>query len=263
MKILAIVVAYEPDMELLMRNIGSFAGSVDKVLLWQNSPVGGSWPDNVELCGDGHNVGISKALNYGWRRASAEGYDFLLTMDQDSVWHGFEMFLGKVTTEGIFAPGINAACKDGLREHDLLFTSGMLVPVGILDAVGGYREDFFVDGIDNDLVFHARSLGFSTWLVGGCYLEHSLGHREVRCVLGRDVTTYNYSPARLYGIYRNNIIVIRSYPGTGHLRRTFLKSWIWRHPLQILLAESGRCKKFRAIWLGLIDGLLGRPPRQP
>ena len=38
MRILAIVVTYYPEKELLKKNISAFIDHVDKVLIWENTP---------------------------------------------------------------------------------------------------------------------------------------------------------------------------------------------------------------------------------
>ncbi len=37
--VLAIVIVYHPEEDLLLENISSFVGGVDKVWIWQNSPI--------------------------------------------------------------------------------------------------------------------------------------------------------------------------------------------------------------------------------
>ena len=69
MKILAIVVTYFPEKELLEKNISAFINDVDRVLIWENTPdekkLEYRFIDNskIEYCGDGINS-ISHALNY-------------------------------------------------------------------------------------------------------------------------------------------------------------------------------------------------------
>ena len=90
MKILAIVVTYYPEKNLLKKNINAFIEYVDKVLIWENTPESEKLSfrfihdEKIEYCGDGINS-ISHALNYGWKYAKRNGYDYLLTMDQDSI----------------------------------------------------------------------------------------------------------------------------------------------------------------------------------
>ena len=78
MRILAVIVVYNPDMEVLRRNIASFIGGVGKLLVWRNSPVDETavteghedWTEKVEFCGTGQNVGLPKAYNHAAARAS-------------------------------------------------------------------------------------------------------------------------------------------------------------------------------------------------
>ena len=95
-RILAVVVTYYPEEDLLKNNIAAFIDEVDKVLIWENTPdvekLQYRYIDNskVEYCGDSVNS-ISRGLNYAWRYAQKEKYDYLLTMDQDSVFLNFQV----------------------------------------------------------------------------------------------------------------------------------------------------------------------------
>ena len=278
MKVFAVTVVYEPDPELLLRSVVSYAGWVERVIVWRNSPLPadlearlqGAGP--VVLRGDGTNVGISVALNKAWREAAAEGADALLTMDQDSVWHDFPAYLAAVTgekaPEGFFCPAVNpdpAPVKSGkpgqtgIPEQRLLprltaFTSGMLIPLQVLDKVGGWCEDFKVDGVDNEFCLHARSLGVGLYQASCGSLEHRLGKVEKKRFLGLAFRVYNYSPERLYGIYRNNLAAIRKYRSvSAPFEREFRRTWFWRRPLRILLGEGEKTKKFIAIFRGIRD----------
>ena len=69
--VLAVIVVYNPDMELLHKNICAFVKHVDKVMIWDNTPGGTNrkmFDDYSQykfiFQGTGKNVGISKALNY-------------------------------------------------------------------------------------------------------------------------------------------------------------------------------------------------------
>ena len=159
MNILAIIVAYNPDRDLLERNIASFAPYVSKILIWRNSlfdlsdirlsrsagssvsvaagsGVAGSVElGKIEICGDGANAGIGKALNYAVDYARRGGYTHLLTMDQDSVWENFQEFLGGVEEyeasgkgPGLYGPAVyTAALSERMTPAESLITSGMLV----------------------------------------------------------------------------------------------------------------------------------------
>ena len=270
MRVLAVTVVYQPDPELLLRSVSSYAKAVETVLVWRNSPLSDTLEadlravGNIEFRGDGTNAGIAAALNAASREAASLGYDAVLTMDQDSVWHDAGAYLrltaGKDAPEGFFAPAVFAPDKapDPLSVSPdftpvpTAFTSGMLVPLAVIDKVGGWCEDFKVDGVDNEFCLHARSLGIPLWRTGGGWLEHSLGKVEIRSFLGLRFRVYNYSPERLFGIYRNNLIAIRKYRSiSGSFRRQFLLTWGWRRPLRMLLGEKDLKAKFSAVFRGI------------
>lgn len=92
MKLLAIVVLYYPDARV-KENIMSYAGQVDRLIVWNNTPAGdGDRPlrfdepteRKIVRMGTGRNAGIGAALNEAVRYGQAGGYTHLLTMDQDS-----------------------------------------------------------------------------------------------------------------------------------------------------------------------------------
>ena len=275
MRIIAIVTCYHPNPELLIRSITSYARHVDKLLVWRNSAL----PEELELelsgrfkaelRGDGTNVGISKALNSAWKEAVDGGYDCLLTMDQDSVWHNFDAFLTQVTSNGLslcfYSPRIVAAGSMPEPESESILiptasaiTSGMLIPVNVLNLVGGWDEDLRIDSVDDEFCFHAHSLGIKSWECRAGWLEHRFGDRRLVSLLWMQFHTYNYSPERLYGIYRDHIIVYRRYKGDDSkaAKRSFMRTWGRRRPIRILLGEKKRWAKLLAILRGVRDGFL-------
>ena len=254
-KILAVVVAYNPDPDLLRENLRAFADSVDHVLLWRNSPV--QLPSlDVETVGDETNQGISAALNYAAGRAIAEGYDYLLTMDQDSVWHEFPDFmalaLSENAPEGIYGPRLKDEPQPDYVRVTNLFTSGMLIPVPILKKLGGWRTDFTVDCLDVDLELRAESMGIHSYRLGEGGLVHRLGKRRRVWNL---FYVYDYPPERLYSIFRNHIIVFREYGSVAEpVLKQFIHSWVLRRIPRIILGERDVRAKLKAISRGIRDG---------
>ena len=86
MKLASVVVFYNPSDDNI-NNINAYKNIVDRVYVVDNSD-----DDIVRLKDDkvikyiklGQNLGIAKALNVGAEHAIADGYEWLLTMDQDS-----------------------------------------------------------------------------------------------------------------------------------------------------------------------------------
>ena len=140
MRILAVVILYNPDSKLLLKNLHGIAPFVDHILLWQNSEVDHStisgipYPEKFEWAGNCENKGISTALNYAWDYAVNNSYDYLLTMDQDSVFIGFDNYLSNIVgsdqPSGIYGPGVNWMAFAGtLRNFDFPITPATRFPL--------------------------------------------------------------------------------------------------------------------------------------
>ncbi len=254
-RILVIVVAYRPREARLAENLARFAPWVDRVLLWRNSPLQQAFPE-VELCGDESNRGIAPALNYALDYARREGYDWLLTMDQDSVWEDFLRYRNQVLSckeDALFGPPVNEPQTEAFQPCPFLITSGMLARTSVLERIGGWRADFYVDALDVDLVLKALSLGIPVYRVGAGLLRQQFGRKRK---LEAGFTVYDYPPERLYGIFRNHILTFRAHPEVaGPIRKMFFRRWVLSRIPRILLGEKNRWEKLKAIVRGIRDGL--------
>jgi rhamnosyltransferase len=125
----------------------------------------------IEYIWNGNNLGLAKALNIGAAKATECGYDYLLTMDQDS--RATPDMVLKLTQclnnydrakVGIVAP-FHITKASGSPEdvdcHEVLtvMTSGNLVNLTIYNSVGPFREDFFIDYIDEEYCLRLRQKG--------------------------------------------------------------------------------------------------------
>ena len=264
--ILAVVVTYFPEKELLDKNINAFILHVDKVLIWENTPSNKRegyrfiCHEKVEYCGDDINS-ISHALNYAWRYARDNGYDQLLTMDQDSCFENFPRYLKQTifnenAPTGIYVPPIKELrieINKDFEEINRPITSGMLIPVALIDRIGGWNEDFKVDAVDDEFCLHAHSLGIKIFAVKDIVMQHRIGEPIKRRLWGHMITLSNYSPNRLYGIYRNKIILARKYPQFSYMKED-LNSWL-RNIVWIFLFEGNKVRKLVSILRGCFAGL--------
>ena len=264
-KILAIVVTYYPEKELLVRNVQAFIGHVDKVLIWENTPS----PDKldyrfishekVEYFGDGVNS-ISRALNFAWEYANEKGFDYMLTMDQDSYFENFDFYVGRTVfckdaPDGIWTPQMNReAVSDEYEEIDIPITSGMLASVKIVNAIGGWNESYTIASVDDEFFLQAHQCKIKKYKVKDASLLQRFGITQVVTVFGHKLELRNYGPQRLYDIYRNNIILIRKYPKIDYLRKNFFHYWL-KAIVLVFLFEKQRFKKTAAIFKGIISGL--------
>ena len=224
------------------------------------------------------NEGIGAALNTGTRRATEllDGEGYLLTLDQDSTVppgyvaslveagraagrHGLRVGLvGPATVEGI---GSMAARRTPAGDvvGDEPIQSGLLVPLAALDALGGFDEGLFIDGVDSDFYLRARASGWVTVVAPGTHLGHRLGaDHEVGGVHLTHAAAFRY-----YYIARNRVLLLRRYARTAPAwcTRAVLKDL--RHLAVTTLAVPGRGARWRATLAGLRDGVRGVTGRRP
>ncbi len=290
--IAAVIVAYRPDMALLRQLIEATRAQVDALWIVNN----GAPSDLAELDAASaqtevvqfeHNLGIGAAINYAVERAKGEGYDFLLTMDQDSIpapdmLHHLHQAYRTLTAQGLrvaavgpeqidrrsahHAPFMAPICAwpsprhsifppaNGTIEVDHLITSGMLAPLSAYQAVDAPRADLFIDYVDIEWSLRARKHGFKLYAVGGAQMQHSIGD-NYRRFLGKQVPIH--SPLRHYYLMRNGVF-LQKLP-------TISLAWKISDAFQLVkkfiffgffLPE--RQKRLRMMLHGISDGLRGK-----
>lgn len=267
MKILALVVTYRPDENLLVRNISAFAPYVDSIIIWRNSNEDlcflEEWKDKIRFWGNGENKYLAEPINVVMRFAYNEGYDFILTMDQDSEWVNFKDFKDAVYQQwqsggnhvGIYAPNVNGYLKDITREYqdiEWVIQSGMLINLKKVMGLGGFREDYEIYGIDEEYCYWLRQHGLKIRSFVNSRLKQKYGE-ATKSKLG--FTVLNYSPITRYHLIRNMIWMKREFPKSTVFRR--IPHVFLLNLRDILFAESNKVKKTTALIKGIYDGLFG------
>lgn len=275
--IAAVVVLYHPGPEVI-GNIRTWAGQVEVVYAVDNTEKqgkGGDWGlgtrglrlDNVTYLPQGGNVGIARALNIGAARAFAAGYDLLLTMDQDSraepdmvakllecriavdkgpigIVAPFHM------TRAVRRPPPREACTDVMTP----MTSGCLLDLAVWQTVGQFRDDFFIDFVDNEYCLRLRREGYRVVRANRAILEHAVG----------DITRYgpiiatNHSSLRRYYKTRNRFVVFHEYFSSFPGHCLFDRVRLTKEIGSIILFEDEKWAKLRMMWRGWRDYRRGR-----
>jgi rhamnosyltransferase len=270
-RILAIVVTFFPDKELLEKNILAFIDNVDKVLVWENTPKDKKLKyryledSKVEYCGDGINS-ISHALNYAWHYAVKKGYNYILTMDQDSVWKNFKGFLEKTVYDracpkGIWGPAIvaneeNVTLENKIIVTDVTITSGMLMDVDLITKVKGWNERFFIDCVDNEFCLKSQKMGIKIYQLRftDIYLLQHYGKPHIVHFGKYYSTLRNDTSQRLYSIFKSHIMLFRLFAHNKKLRYDFNKYWV-KKIKWIFFFENNRFEKMLAILRGIFAGI--------
>lgn len=226
MRVLAVVVSYFAGPKVAA-TVQALAGQVERILVVDN---GSDAPTLealrelearglIELRALGANKGLGVALNIGAVRAHELAFDWLLTMDQDSL-----------AGPGMVAAMLELARRDprvrsvspniALHGHapthrrsgpvSYAITSGNLVHMDVWRAAGPYNEGFFIDCIDFDFCLRARREGYTVHKAPDALLHHELGQKvERRRRFERFYT--QHSAMRRYYMFRNFFFLARSH----------------------------------------------------
>jgi rhamnosyltransferase len=288
----AVVVAYRPDPESLHRLLASLDGQVDAALVVDNTErehLGAVIPDRpgvVQLLRPGGNLGLAAAQNLGIAWARERGYGYVLFLDQDSeptpgmVRRLLAAFVPPTGNPPIAAVG--PRFRDDREQHDapfvrvafpmnrklvchapgqlvtpdFLISSGMLVPMHVLDAVGVMDAGLFIDNVDLEWCFRARARGYVLRGVGDAVMRHRLGDARRKMPFGlRQIVVHG--PSRLYYIFRNRVLLY----SMSHTPRLWVAQDVPRALVKLLLFGvliGPRLTHWRYMLRGVLDGVRGR-----
>ena len=243
--ICGVVVLYNPEGSVA-DNIATYAASLERLYIIDNSDGLSAFAAEqfgsaaILLAQDG-NIGVAAALNMALERAYKEGYQWMLTMDQDGSFDPFELTRLLRCSQAVssqkvllFSPVHNKkflvqsdTCR--YEEAEAVMTSGNLVNVGNAKAIGGYDIRLFIDEVDHEFCLRGRLGGYRVVSMLSVYVNHQLGMRYP--VKGRHVRLY--PPERLYYMMRNYLFLRQKYAGDYadffEKRTRFLTRFFYQH----------------------------------
>lgn len=271
MKVLTGIVLYNPNLTRLKENINAVICQSDMILCIDN---GSDNIDNVQniiseypqivLKKNEKNLGIATALHQMMCFAIANDYDWVLSLDQDSVcrselMHEYNKYLG-LEKVGILTCNIldrnfhsKAICEKNEKYRELKYciTSASLMNVKAYKTLAGYDEAMFIDGVDFDICVQMRKAGYRIIRINYDGVLHEVGHGKTVRFLGKECETYNHSPFRQYYMARNGFYLAMKYPEEFHLTKQIL------HEIKecyiICRYESSKMKKIKARLKGISD----------
>jgi rhamnosyltransferase len=221
MNLAATVIVYNPD-DTLSENIQSYSPYVAKLYIADNSEYNqsgkiGQAISNYEYIHDGKNDGIAKRLNQVCRLAKDAGFTHLLTMDQDSSFElpTIEKYLNCVSgypgKENVAVFGVHYENPEWVTDHcnpvpwTHIITSGSIINLSLLEKLGWFDENLFIDMVDFEYCYRAIMKGYKVILFKNILINHQLGAtRFLAAEKDRTVkkNTY-YAPIRIYYMVRN------------------------------------------------------------
>jgi rhamnosyltransferase len=229
-KTAAVSILYNPE-KFVEQNINSYVNHVGKLYLIDNSETAVfdyqsllTYSDKIILIHDGKNEGIAKRLNDACALALKDGFEFLLTMDQDSYFeeNHISTYLSCLNSfadkSHVSLFGINyetqSETKNCIYERvKNLITSGSIINLSNYKNIGAFDENLFIDFVDIEYCFKSIISGYKIIKFSNVYMHHAIGAVIKKRSLKNLSTSIRsiHSAARLYYMQRNFLYLKKKY----------------------------------------------------
>ena len=213
-----IVSLYRPKVDEI-KNLYNYCSKTEKCIIMDDSEN-----CNEELCflylkdkrdrfdyvWNHGNMGLSRSLNIGIDKAKQIGANWILFMDSDSRWQNdiLEVYKEYITNHdmsmiALLGPQHNYSRhirrpKAFFKEKKRIMLSGCLMSVEAINRIGGFDENFFIDGLDYDWCYRARMKGYRIIECGEAVINHSPGIERQLKFGNRVILKYGWAPPDRY-----------------------------------------------------------------
>ena len=295
-KITSIIVTYNPNIDALKKQIERLFNQVQLIVIVDNGSKNSDEIKNelsnqrvsskIKLFENGDNKGLGFAQNKGIEIAIEEKSTFVLLLDDDSLieenfvsnlYSDYELLLKKGIKIGAIGPTYyneetgeqypitkyigpfidRKLPKKEPVEASFLIASGCLIPISIIEEVGLMNEDFFIDYIDVEWSFRAKSKGYKLFATPKAKMNHVIGEKRIS-IFGRKISLH--SPLRKYYLFRNSIFMIKCpYISDGYKIREIIFNFLRFIVYLTLSNEKGKYIKYT--FRGYMDGLMNKKGR--
>lgn len=271
---IAVIVTYNPDLDILIKNINSIKDQVDKVIVIDNNSDNSEFIKrylkdinlNVILHQNSVNKGIAFALNIGMNISLKEGADWVVSLDQDSIppHNIIREYMKYIDIEDVamLTPSIadrNETQKtknyQEIEYVNKCITSASALKMKVFKEIGSFDEKMFIDLVDFEYCARIKKHSYKILKINSVILEHQLGNacrlKILSNLFKRDIYVYNHNANRTYYFVRNYIYYIKKHKTILNTRAEIytLIRWI----LLKLIFERNKFSKLKAILIGIND----------
>lgn len=275
----AIIITYFPDLNLL-KSVTIIKPQVDLVIIVDNGTNDESIShinlleshDGVIIIRNQENLGIATALNIGMRIARKKEYRWALTLDQDSIPYPNIMEVIKKSYYNFSANDKVAAIGVGYINKNVdyklesftnipkivsvLITSGTLINLELLFKVGSFREDFFIDRVDEEICLRFKVNGFYSIKTDTIAMMHSLGSKKCINLFGLSLCSSNHNKFRRYYMARNQVLLSKIYFSKFPIfifKSTF---FFLVDFFRIIFIDDNKVQKLKSTIKGVVHGII-------
>lgn len=295
-EIVAGIVLYNPNIDRLKENIKSISKQVKKIIIVDNSSenkqlMNSIFLKNTELIyiQNEYNVGLGKALNQILNEAKKLHYNWVITLDQDSICplnllDEYSKYLGQDEI-GIICPSViderrkymKITERKKLSWVDMCITSASCTNIKAWEKVGKFDEKLFIDLIDNEFCKRIRINGFKILKLNNLILNQEFGEIKEKDTLlsnifvklsevlkndniGRLSYKKKVNPLRVYYTCRNIIYVnkkLKNYGKTAYKQNYNCNSYlgfIVCFIIPSILRADKKITVIKSVFLGTLHG---------
>ena len=283
-KYCGVVVFYNPE-DNVVENIDTYINDLERLYVVDNSNQNNK--GLIDRIKSSHkisyihlreNKGLAYALNVGCRKAVEEGFDYCLTMDQDSKFEIGSVKLMKDFIEqnnkdyAIIAPNVKSVYIDNIlneeleaytvlnenesnRETNWVMTSGSLMSLKDFSAVDGFDNDLFIAHIDIDIGVKFAAINKKIIQLKDALIYQRFGNSIPKKILWKTVHPSFAEPVRTYYLFRNQVYLERKY--TKKIK-PFMGVSLYKFVVKILLFEPKKIMKIKLGIRGMNDAKKGK-----
>ena len=291
-RIAAGIVLYNPDnKDRLLECIDSVSEQFEKLYIFDNSTkkVEIEYPERVSYITENLNKGIAYALNRIMEVADKEGYDWVVTLDQDSILpkgllNAYEESIENDNNIAIVCPQVidlrrtyESIKKEPAHEYvEKCITSASCTSINAWKRVGKFDEWLFIDLVDNEFCKRLRTAGYKILKLNNYVLNQEFGKiitksekrqafwiKLSKKLNNVNIAKFSYkkfvSPMRVYYTHRNIIYVnkkMKNYGVIGYESfncKSFI-GFLISFSLPSFFRAQNKIKVLYAILKGIYDG---------
>ncbi len=224
-ELVLICVLYNPTQECINKWL-SFNQCMPNCIFIDNSDQKNNYYGLQNYISLQSNLGIAKAQNRGIEKAKELGYKYVCFFDQDSnipsdlvvsLFNEYRL----LKLSGIKIGGLGPSLReintgklykgfethsDNPKEVSCLISSGTLTDMSVIDDVGFFSDELFIDLVDHEWCWRAKSKGYKLFISSKNILQHQVGRKTIN-FLGYPILIS--APFRYYYQYRNTLWLIK------------------------------------------------------
>lgn len=291
------MVVYNPNMERLRKCMENIFLQFNQLIIFDN--IGNCKELFIDdkrfiYLTEDENKGLAYALNKIMEKGLQLGYDWLITLDQDTLipnnlLENCKKYI-ELNNVAIFAPQVIdkrrkylkiEKTKEDLKEIDFCITSASCTNLNIWKLLNGFDEWLFIDFIDNDYCKRAKLNGYRILRLNKVVINQQFGDIELKSphavqfylklskfFHNKNIAKLSYkkkvSPMRVYYVHRNLLYLNKKfakYNGIGYENfycNSFL-GFLCYFSLPSFLRSQKPFTVLKSIFKGLKDGITSKP----